>query len=59
MVDNLVVHGAAEERVRMCHQRREWCVVGAGIQQGFETAVGTVEILKISDVGLKGHNYRV
>ena len=59
MVDNFVMHGSPKKWMRMRDQRNVGCVVGAGIQQGFKTTVGTVEVLKISDMRLKCHTNKV
>src|SRR5690348_9158162 len=51
VIHNLVVHGAAEERMRMADQRGMRCVRLAFIQQSFQPACGPVQEEGFDSVG--------
>ena len=44
VVDDLVVHGAAEERVGMGDEGGVGAVAGSGVEEGFEASGGAVEV---------------
>ena len=56
VIDDLVVHGAAAERVRMGDERGIECVRVTGIEERFEVADGTGEVFDGLDVGTEGRH---
>jgi len=59
VIDDFVVHGAAEEGMRVGDERGEGCVVDSGVEEGFEAASGAVEIGDGLDGGEERHEDRV
>ncbi len=55
VVDHLVVHGAAGGWVRVRDDGGVGGVFEAGVEDGFEAADGTEEVVERADVGLEGH----
>ena len=60
VVDDLVVHGAAEEGMRVADEGGEGGFGLAGVEQGFEGSGGSVEIGDGADLGAEdGHVWPV